>query len=106
MSGIFLVFDLLRVESLMKLDWWYDKLVEYKLKNIPKILIGNKLDLAQLEDKQLKVDSLVVEQFLQRQDEKDYIQTSAKDDTNISLVFKELTKKIFDFQNFDYEKIV
>ena len=104
-NGIFLVFDLLRMESLMKLNWWYDKLVEYKMDQIPKILVGSKLDLARLEDKQLKVDRLVVEQFLKRHNESDYIQTSAKDNTNISLIFKMLTKKIFDFNNFFYENI-
>ena len=98
-QGIFLVFDLLRMESLMKLDWWFNRLREYKLHNAPKILIGNKLDIARIEDKQLKVDRLVVEQFLQRHNEKDYIQTSAKENKNIPLIFKALVKKIFDFNN-------
>ena len=105
-NGLFLVFDLLRMESLMKLEWWVKKLEEFEYHTIPKILIGTKLDLARLEDSQLKVDKLVIEQFLQRYNEKDYIPTSSKEDTNITLIFKALVKKIFDFNNFEYDKIL
>jgi small GTP-binding protein len=104
--GLFLVFDLLRMESLMKLDWWYEKIKESDLHNTPKMLIGTKLDLINLENKSLKVDNLVVEQFLQRHKEKDYLQTSAKDNTNINLIFKELIKKIIAHHNFIGQKEV
>ena len=30
-SGVFLVFDLLQMESLTKLDWWYENLIQYNL---------------------------------------------------------------------------
>ena len=103
-NGIFLVFDLLRMESLIKLDWWYDKIIKHRLDDSPKILIGTKLDLAQ-QEKQYKVDKLIVEQFLKRHDEKDYIETSSKDDVNIQNVFIEIVKKILDSHGFVYEKI-
>lgn len=103
-NGMFFVFDLLRIESLMKLEWWYNKIIEYDLQNTPKIMIGSKLDLAELESKQLKVDKVLIEEFLQRHKEKDYLATSAKDNINISLIFKELIQKIFDYQDFVGQK--
>jgi small GTP-binding protein len=103
-NGMFFVFDLLRMESLMKLDWWYDRIKEYNLENVPKIMIGTKLDLATLESEHLKVDRLVVEQFLKRHSEKDYLETSAKDNINISMIFQELIQKIFDYQDFIGQK--
>ncbi|MCK4779855.1 MAG: hypothetical protein KAT57_06705, partial [Candidatus Lokiarchaeota archaeon] len=98
------VFDLLRMESLIKLDWWYDKITKHRLDDSPKILIGTKLDLAQ-QEKQYKVDKLIVEQFLKNHDEKDYVETSSKDNLNIRDCFIEIVKKILDSHGFDYEKI-
>ncbi len=105
-SGIFLVFDLLRLESLMKLDWWYNRLIEHNLNNCPKVLIGTKLDLAEIKNKQSTVDRLIIEQFLKKHSEKDYILTSSKENTNIIKSFKELVKKVLDLNNLNYEKIV
>jgi len=105
-NGVFLVFDLLRMESLIKLDWWYDKLVEQNLADCPKIVIGTKLDLALKENKQYRVDTLIVEQFLRNHDIKDFINTSSKENTNISNSFKEVVRKILDFHDFDYVKIL
>ncbi len=105
-NGIFLVFDLLSMESLIKLDWWYDRLVENNLQDHPKILIGTKFDLVQLENKQYRVDELIIEQFLKRHDEKDYVKTSSKENTNILHSFKEMTKKIMNSHALDYEKII
>jgi len=104
-DGIFLVFDLLSMESLIKLDWWYDKLVDFGLQDQPKILIGTKLDLAKLEEKQSRVDKLIIQRFLQRHDEEDYMKTSSKDNINIRLSFKEMVKKILDFNELEYEEI-
>jgi GTPase SAR1 family protein len=93
------------MESLIKLDWWYDKLVDFGLQDQPKILIGTKLDLAKLEEKQSRVDKLIIQRFLQRHDEEDYMKTSSKDNINIRLSFKEMVKKILDFNELEYEEI-
>ena len=105
-NGVFLVFDLLRMESLIKLDWWYDQLVEQNLTDCPKIMIGTKLDLAQKEDKRYRIDTLIVEQFRKNHDLTDYINTSSKENTNILNSFKEMVRKILDFHDFDYIKIL
>jgi len=103
-NGIFLVFDLLRMESLIKLDWWVDKIALHGFEESPKIVVGTKLDLAQVE-KQYKVDRIIVEQFLQKHNEKDYVETSSKDNVNVRHSFLEIVRKILDSHGFDYEKI-
>lgn len=102
-NGIFLVFDLLTLETLIKLDWWYDKLIQYNLQDNPKILLGTKHDLVQGVDKKYKVDRLIIEQFLQKHNEKDYVKTSSKENKNISHSFKEMTKRIMESHNLDYD---
>ncbi len=104
-NGIFLVFDLLSMESLIKLDWWYAKLIQQKYHNRPKIIIGTKLDLAQLEDKQLRVDELIIQQFLQNHNEKIFFKTSSKDNTNILNSFKEIVKQIMRYHKLEFDKI-
>ncbi len=104
-NGIFLVFDLLKMQSLIDLDWWYDRLIEYNIAERPKILIGTKLDLIQENNKKKKVDELIIEQFLTQHNEKDFIKTSSLDNINIQYIFNEIVKKILDFHEFDYEEI-
>ncbi|MHA2281235.1 MAG: Rab family GTPase [Promethearchaeota archaeon] len=104
-SGIFLVFDLLKMESLIKLDWWYDNLIQFKLHDRPKILLGTKSDLMHGTDKKYKIDEYIIEQFLQNHNEKDFIKTSSKENNNILHSFKEMTKKIMGYHNLDYDKL-
>ncbi len=105
-NGIFLVFDLLEIETLTRLDWWYEQLVFHNLQGHPKILIGTKLDLVETADKKQKIDDLIIEQFLKRHNEKEFIKTSSKENKNILQSFKELVKKVLDAHYLDYEKIV
>ena len=105
-NGIFLVFDLLNMESLIKLDWWYDNLRDYNLQNHPKILVGTKHDLAQGDNKKFKVDKFIIEQFLQNHNEKEFVKTSSKENQNILYSFKEMTKKIMHSHYLDYDKFL
>lgn len=105
-NGIFLVFDLINIETLTRLDWWYDQLIVYNLQDHPKILIGTKLDLVENIDKKHKIDELIIEQFLKSHDEKDFIKTSSKENTNILKSFKDLLKKVLDAHYLDYEEIL
>ncbi|MFX1575429.1 MAG: Rab family GTPase [Promethearchaeota archaeon] len=105
-NGIFLVFDLIDIETLTRLDWWYDQLIVYNLQDHPKILIGTKLDLVENVDKKHKIDELIIEQFLKSHDEKDFIKTSSKENTNILKSFKNLLKKVLDAHYLIYEEIL
>jgi len=102
-NGVFLVFDLTDIQSLIKLNWWYGKLLEHNV-DCPKFLIGTKLDL--FENKPSKIDELIVEEFLKEHNEKDYIKTSSKEDTNVLESIKEIVKKILDSHNLDYDKLL
>lgn len=104
-SGVFLVFDLLQMESLIKLDWWYDNLIQHNLQDRPKMLIGTKNDLAQGDGNHFKIDDYIIKQFLQNHNEKDFIKTSSKENSNIHLCFKEITKKIMDYYHLDYDRL-
>ena len=103
-NGIFLVFDLLKMESLIKLDWWYDNLIQYNFQDCPKILVGTKYDLAKGVDKNFKVDKSIIDQFLQNHNEKEFIKTSSKENENILSSFKEMTKKIMSSHNLEYDR--
>ncbi len=105
-DGIFLVFELVNMETLTRLDWWYDQIKAYQLHNRPKILIGTKLDLIQGNSGKQKIDDLIIEQFLNNHNEKDYVKTSSKENINILHTFKEMTKKILDSHQLDYDKIL
>ncbi|MFX1328995.1 MAG: Rab family GTPase [Promethearchaeota archaeon] len=105
-NGIFLVFELVNIETLTKLDWWYTQLLEHNLQDQPKIVLGTKLDLVQTKAKKHKIDDLIIEQFLKRHNETDFIRTSSKENTNILYSFKEMVKKILDFHELEYDKIL
>ncbi|MFX1503902.1 MAG: hypothetical protein ACFFDH_23270, partial [Promethearchaeota archaeon] len=81
-------------------------LVERNLHDRPKILIGTKLDLVQSESKKHKIDQLIIEQFLSKHNEKDYLKTSSKENINIIHSFREMTKKILDTHNLEYDKFI
>ena len=103
-NGIFLVFDLLNMESLIKLDWWYDNLIQHELQDRPKILVGTKHDLAKGVEKEFRVSKYIIEQFLQNHNEKQFIKTSSKENENIISSFKEMTKKIMEAHNLEYDR--
>jgi len=105
-NGIFLVFELINIETLTRLDWWYDQLIGHNLHERPKILIGTKLDLVQNAGKKHKIDELIIDQFLTNHNEQDYVKTSSKENVNILHSFKEMTKKILDSHELDYDKIL
>ncbi len=105
-NGIFLVFDLSNLESLVKLEWWYEKLIQYNLQNHPKILVGTKLDLIASVDKKSKVDKYIIEKFLQKRNETDFVMTSSKENENILFSFKKMARKIMNSNNLEFDSIL
>jgi len=105
-NGIFLVFELINLQSLLNLDWWYDRLAEKKIVDIPKIILGTKQDLVDQADKKSKVNDLVVDQFLKRHYENDFLKTSSKENLNILNSFKKITIKILEDHNLPYKKLI
>lgn len=105
-NGIFMTFELINLQSLINLDWWYERLVEQNVNDTPKIVLGTKQDLVSKVDKKNKINDLVIKQFLKRHKEKDFIRTSSKENVNILQSFKEMAKKILEEHNLDYDKLL
>ena len=87
--GILLMFDITNHASFQNVQRWYDEAQNYLQRSVPKLLIGNKSDLASsrkvsLEDAKNLADRLGVE----------YIETSAKNNVNVKSSFESLTNSI------------
>ena len=82
-NGIVLAFDLTNENSFFKLNKWITDISE-NTEDVVIILVGNKAD---LEDR--KVDKIKAENYAKEKNIK-YIETSAKEGTNILLLFEEL----------------
>ena len=82
-QGIILVFDLTNEISFSKLNKWINEINE-NTENVVIILVGNKAD-----SNDRKVDKINAENYAKERNIK-YIETSAKEGTNILLLFEEL----------------
>ncbi|MFX1497237.1 MAG: Rab family GTPase [Promethearchaeota archaeon] len=103
-NGIFYVFSLSDLNNtLLGLDWWNEHLQKLIPEDIPKILVGCKLDL--IKDKK-RVNDLVIESFRKKHNNLPYYATSAKENVNIRKIFEEMAKIILDKNEFDYDKIL
>jgi Ras-related protein Rab-11A len=104
-NGIFMVFNLVDLQTLLRLDWWYERLGEYNHGGTPRMFIGAKNDLVDQIDEKSRVDDLVIDRFMNRHEEVDFFRTSSKDNCNIKEIFKELVIKILDRNKLDYDRI-
>ena len=82
-DGIILVFDLTEEDALLKLKSWINDINDI-VGNIEIILVGNKTDLLDRKISQAKAEAFAKEKNYK------YLETSAKDGTNILLLFEEL----------------
>ncbi|MFX1323750.1 MAG: Rab family GTPase [Promethearchaeota archaeon] len=105
-NGIFMVFSLVDLQTLLRLDWWYERLGEYNHGNTPRIFIGAKNDLVENVDNKTRVDKLVIERFMKRHEEVDFFRTSSKENYNIEEIFKNLVVKILDKNKLDYDNLL
>lgn len=106
--GAVLTFDITKREHFEALPGWLSELRSnvhrlneernngnYKIADIPIILLGNKLDLANLR----AINSTEAIQFAQRYYLLDYMETSAKNNINVEEAFHKLFKTIFQQKN-------
>jgi Ras-related protein Rab-11A len=105
-NGIFMVFDMVDLQTLLRLDWWYDRLGDYNHALTPRIFIGAKNDLVKVADEKSKIDELVIKRFMERHDEGVFFKTSSKENYNIEKIFKELVVKILEINGLDYDKLL
>ena len=105
-NGIFMVFNLVDLQTLLRLDWWYERLGEYNHAFTPRMCIGAKNDLVKTADEKTKVDDLVIKRFMKRHEEDDFYKTSSKENYNIEQIFKELLIKILEKNKLDYDRLL
>ena len=82
-DGIIFVFDLSDKDSFKNIKDWLITTDEVK-NNFQKILVGNKLDLPKRE-----IEKEIAEKYSENHG-MNYFETSAKDGTNVELIFKEI----------------
>ena len=104
-NGIFMVFSLIDLQTLLRLDWWYERLGEHNQGKTPRIFVGTKHDLVENVDDKTRVDKLVIDRFMKRHEEVDFFRTSSKENFNIREIFKELVIKILDSNKLDYDRL-
>jgi len=104
-NGILMVFSLIDLQTLLRLDWWYERLGEYNHAETPRIFIGAKNDLVENVDDKTRVDKLVIDRFMKRHAESDFYKTSSKENFNIKKIFKELVDKVLEKNKLDYDRI-
>lgn len=105
-NGILLAFSLVDFNTLLALDWWYEKLFEHNHQDTPRIIMGTKNDLVNTFNDKKRVNDLVIDRFLKKHNEPDFIKTSSKFNYNIQYCFKELVKKVLNHYNFYYDRFI
>jgi len=80
------VFDVTSPQSLLKIPGWISSIKKTVKKNIPMILIGNKMDLER------QIERAEAEDLAKRLG-CEYLETSAKTGENVELVFEKITKE-------------
>ena len=105
-NGLFMCFSLVNVQSLLSLDWWYEQLAKYKVENVPRIVLGTKQDLIERLESKIRVEDAIIDSFLEKHNEKDFLRTSSKDNVNINECFKSLSKKVLDGIGLHYDKLL
>ncbi|MFX1391017.1 MAG: Rab family GTPase [Promethearchaeota archaeon] len=105
-NGIFMVFNLIDLQTLLRLDWWYERLEDFSHETTPRMLIGAKSDLVESANEKAKVDDLVIKRFKERHNETDFYKTSSKDNYNIETIFKELVIKILAKNKLDFDQLL
>ncbi|MBY8983177.1 MAG: GTP-binding protein [Candidatus Lokiarchaeota archaeon] len=84
-DGMILVFDVTRSSTFSNVKNWYNTAVKYGLSGIPRILVGNKIDLT--DERKIIVPMM---QHLSEELNATYYETSAKTGENVKLIFKNI----------------
>lgn len=89
-DGMMLVFDITRSSSFSNVNNWYNTAVKYGLSGVPRILVGNKID--------LKEERKIIQPMADHLSEKlnaPYFETSAVTGQNIKLVFEKIAELLY-----------
>ncbi|NVM44914.1 MAG: GTP-binding protein [Candidatus Lokiarchaeota archaeon] len=92
-DGILLVFDMTRTSTFSNVNNWYSSAVKYGLSGMPRILIGNKVDL-----KEERKIILPMAEHLSEKLNAPYIETSALTGDNVKVVFHKIAELVYKFK--------
>jgi len=89
-DGMLLVFDITRSSTFSNVNNWYSSAVKYGLSGIPRILIGNKVD---LKDERKII--LPMAEHLSEKLNAPYFETSALTGENVNVVFHKIAELVY-----------
>jgi len=89
-DGMILVFDITRSSTFSNINNWYNTAVKYGLSGIPRILIGNKIDL-----KEERKIILPMAEHLSEKLNAPYFETSALTGENVKLIFLKIAELVY-----------
>jgi len=89
-DGILLVFDTTRSSTFSNVNNWYSSAVKYGLSGVPRILIGNKVD---LKDERKII--LPMAEHLSEKLNAPYFETSALTGENVKVVFQKIAELVY-----------
>ena len=92
-DGMIFVFDITRSSTFSNVKNWYNTTVKFGLSGIPKILIGNKIDLKD-ERKIIQPHATHLSEELNAR----YFETSAKTGENVKDIFESIARKVYLFK--------
>ena len=92
--GILLIYDVTNRDSFKNLESWLIEIEKNASENVLKILIGNKNDL--VDDKEIKTEE---GQAFANRNGMQFIETSAKENTNVTEAFESLAKLMMEFNS-------
>jgi len=88
-DGIILVFDITRSSTFSNINNWYSSAVKYGLSGVPRILIGNKID---LDERKIILPMAV---HLSEKLNAPYFETSALTGDNVKQVFQKIAELVY-----------
>jgi len=89
-DGIMLVFDITRSSTFSNVNNWFSTSVKFGLSGVPRILVGNKID--------LKDERKIIQPMATHLSEKlnaDYYETSAKEGANVKMIFQKMANLVY-----------
>ncbi len=89
-DGVFLVFDITRSSTFSNVNNWYSAAVKYGLSGIPRLLIGNKVDL-----KEERKIILPMAEHLSEKLNAPYFETSARTGENVKVIFHKIAELVY-----------
>ncbi|CAF0918170.1 unnamed protein product [Rotaria sordida] len=94
-DGVLIVYDVTNSETFSRIRRWIEEINKYCDENIPKVIIGNKDDIASQDDKSLKkvISTEDIEQYACEMN-LPFFETSAKDNKNVNEAFYAITRLV------------